>query len=161
MNSNSKLFTCDRCARTFGKVTDLYRHKKMTTTHDSIKRNELNEVVFECDGCQQVFRSSTILLRHQKYAKHETRKGARDVNGTVISSTTSAFEKVHDAVHSSFEEVHKKMVTFYTTNGAGEEKITNERIAELLSPHINYLKDILLRETVTVCHSLIKDIDSL
>ena len=94
MNSNRNLFTCDICEKTFDKVRDLHRHNKMTKTHDSIKRNEHNEVVFECDGCQQVFVSSTKLFRHQKYAKHETVNGARDVNGTVISSTTLAFEKV-------------------------------------------------------------------
>jgi hypothetical protein len=133
----------------------------MTTTHDSIKRNEHNEVVFECDGCQQVFRSSTMLLRHQKYAKHETEKEARDVSGTVISSTTLAFEKMQDSVHSSFQEIHKKMSTFYTSNGAAEEKITKERIAGLLLPHMTYVNDVLLREIVAVCYSLMKDIDSL
>ena len=161
MNSNSKLFTCDRCEKTFDNVRDLHRHNKMTKTHDSIKRNEHNEVVFECDGCQQVFRSSTMLLRHQKYAKHETEKEARDVSGTVISSTTLAFEKVQDVVHSSFLEIQKEMSTLYTSNGAAEEKITNERIAGLLLPHMTYVNDVLLRETVVVCYSLIKDIDSL
>ena len=108
-----------------------------------------------------MFVSSSKLLRYRKYAKPETGNGARDVNGTVISSTTLAFEKVQDAVKSSFLEIHKKMSTFYTSNGAAEEKITNERIAGLLLPHMTYVNDVLLRETVVVCYSLIKDIDSL
>ena len=91
----------------------------------------------------------------------ETEKEARDVSGTVISSTTLAFEKMQDSVHSSFQEIHKKMSTFYTSNGAAEEKITNERIAELLLPHMSYVNYVLLRETLVVCYSLIKDIDSL
>ena len=161
METSTALFICETCGKTFLRSVDLHRHKKMTTTHDYVKRNECNEIVYECEVCRQEFKNPQVLFVHRRRHDVEPEKTAQGASRSVLLTTTLAFIRVHDAVKSAFYEIRKEVFTLYANLDDETPEAMNERIEQFLRPYSNFVNDGLQRDTFLVCDALIKDIQSL
>ena len=79
----------------------------------------------------------------------------------MLLTTTLAFIRVHDAVKSAFDEIHKEVFPLYTNLDDETAEAKDERIEQFLKPYSNFVNDGLQRDTFLVCDALIKDIQSL
>ena len=161
METSTKLFICETCGKTFLRSVDLHRHKKMTTTHDFIKRNECNEIVYECEVCRHEFKNPQVLLAHRRRHDFEPEKTVQGASQSLMMTTTLAFLKVHDAVTATFDEIRKEVFPLYASLKNETAEATSERIEQSLQPYINFVNDGLQRDTLLVCDALTKDIQTL
>ncbi len=57
------IFQCDKCRKTFGKKTDLERHKE--------KKNKCDKKHLYCEDCDFTYSTGTLLKKHLKSQKHQ------------------------------------------------------------------------------------------
>ena len=142
----TKRFSCWICRRTYGNLSSLDRHRRISCAHKGLTRNVIGEMVYSCGSCAKEYKYRKTLLAHQKLTGHNN---TIDIGGdgggggsdlvestapatanapantslsgdglSVLLATTLAFARVQLTVKEAMQEINTAVFQIYTKNSS-------------------------------------------
>ena len=148
IKKKKKRFSCWICRRTYGNLSSLDRHRRISCAHKGMTRNVVGEMVYSCGSCAKEYKYRKTLLTHQQLTGHNNtndsgvnRRGGDGDSGnaestapatahrpantsmsgdglSVLLATTVAFARVHTSITEAMKEIHTAVFPIYKKNSS-------------------------------------------